>query len=118
MARYNRLQGGGTDRTQTSTQEGLDALNQSALGPASRNGAPQASNGYQTDLRSVPEGKPVLVPHKLGRRYRGWNVAMKDEPQSFYSPKGAPRYDKSKYICVQWGVPAGTGSVNAEFWVY
>jgi hypothetical protein len=43
---------------------------------------------------------------------------MKDEPESFYSPKGAPRYDKSKYICVQWGVAGGTGSVNAEFWVY
>ena len=119
MARYNRLQGGSVDRTQTSTQQGLDALNQSALGPAARNGAPQSSNGYQTDMRSVPRGKPVLVPHKLGRPFRGWNVAMKDEPQSFYSPKGAPRYDKSKYICVEWNDPASPyDSINAEFWVY
>ncbi len=119
MARYNRLQGGGTDRTQNSTQDGLDALERSALGPASRNGAPQASNGYQTDARSIDADRPTLIPHKLGRPYRGWNVARKDRPQSFFCPKGGPRYDKSKYICVQWdGTGAPYTSVDAEFWVY
>lgn len=117
MARYNRLQGAVGDRTQNSTQDGLDALEQGVLGPASRNGAPQASNGYQTQRRSVPEGTPTLVPHKLGRSYRGWNVAMKNKGESFFCPSGQ-RYDKSKYICVQWGTPGGTGSVDAEFWVY
>ena len=31
MARYNRLQGGAPDRTQNSTQDGLDALERSDL---------------------------------------------------------------------------------------
>jgi len=117
MARYNRLQGGGTDRTQNSTQDGLDALERSALGPASRNGAPQASNGNQTERRSIPEGTPTLIPHKLGRPYRGWNVAMKNKGESFFCPSGE-RYDKSKYICVQWDGAAGDPPVDAEFWVY
>jgi len=117
MARYNRLQGGAPDRTQNSTQDGLDALERSALGPASRNGAPQASNGNQTSRQPVAEGKPTLIAHKLGRPYRGWNVAMKNKGESFFCPSGE-RYDKSKYICVQWGAPGGTGSVDAEFWVY
>ncbi|MCP3996570.1 MAG: hypothetical protein GY772_02620 [bacterium] len=117
MARYNRLQGGAPDRTQNSTQDGLDALERSALGPASRNGAPQASNGNQTSRQPVAEGKPTLIAHKLGRAYRGWNVAMKNQGVSFFCPSGE-RYDRSKYICVQWGAPGGTGSVDAEFWVY
>jgi|TARA_B100001250_G_scaffold398177_1_gene406100 hypothetical protein len=118
MARYNRLQGGGPDRTQNSTQDGLDALERSALGPASRNGAPQASNGSQTERRPIPEGKPTLIPHKLGRPYRGWNVAMKNKGESFFCPSGES-YDKSKYICVQWDDSgAGYDSVDAEFWVY
>lgn len=117
MARYNRLQGGGPDRTQNSAQDGLDSLERSALGPASRNGAPQASNGNQTERRSISEGTPTLIAHKLGRPYRGWNVAMKNKGESFFCPSGE-QYDKSKYICVQWGDPAGTGSVDAEFWVY
>ncbi len=129
MARYNRLQPGpgasfrGDEgalgaRVQTSTQDGLDALEQGVLGPASRNGAPQASNGYQTQRKAVSEGTATLIPHKLGRPYRGWNVAMKNAGQSFFCPSGE-RYDKSKYICVQWGDdPLGTGSVDAEFWVY
>jgi len=109
MARYNRLQGGGTDRTQNSTQDGLDALE-----PASRNGAPQSSNGVQTARQAVPGGKATLIPHKLGRPYRGWNVAMKNAGESFYCPSGES-YDRSKYICVKWD---GTGDVDAEFWVY
>ena len=120
MARYNRLQSSDSNRTQTSTQEGLDAVERDNLGPASRNGAPQSSNGYQTSLRSVKKDQPTLIPHKLGRAFRGWNVASKDQPQSFFSPKGAPRYDKSKYICVQWNDPGGITytSIDAEFWVY
>jgi len=120
MARYNRIQSGDTNRTQTSTQEGLDAVERSTLGPASRNGAPQASNGFQTASRAVPKDQPTLIPHKLGRAYRGWNVASKDRPQSFFSPKGAPRYDKKKYICVQWDDPGGASydTIDAEFWVY
>jgi len=119
MARYNRLQGGGTDRTQNSTQDGLDALERSALGPASRNGAPQASNGNQTERRAVVNGAPTLIAHKLGRPYRGWNVAMKSAGQSFFCPSGE-QYDRSKYICVQWSdsaLPADE-TVDAEFWVY
>jgi len=42
---------------------------------------------------------------------------MKNAGESFFCPSGQ-RYDKSKYICVQWGTPGGTGSVDAEFWVY
>ena len=113
MARYNRLQGGGTDRTQNSTQDGLDALERSALGPASRNGAPQASNGNQTARVSLVGGQPKLVAHKLGRPYRGWNVALKNAAQSIFCPSDAPAYDKSKYICVQ-----ADADVDAEFWVY
>ncbi|MCP4239439.1 MAG: hypothetical protein GY772_02650 [bacterium] len=119
MARYNRLQGGGPDRTQNSTQDGLDALERSALGPASRNGAPQASNGNQTTRRAVVNGAPTLIAHKLGRPYRGWNVAMKSAGQSFFCPSGE-QYDRSKYICVQWSdsaLPADE-TVDAEFWVY
>jgi len=114
MARLNRLQGGQPDRTQNSTQDGLDALQQSALGPASRNGAPAASNGSQTARREVQPDKATLIPHKLGRPYRGWNVAMKDAGVSFFCPSGQ-RYDRSKYICVQF---TGPNPVNAEFWVF
>ena len=113
MARYNRLQGAGPDRTQNSTQDGLDALERGALGPASRNGAPQSSNGRQTARVALVANEPKLVAHKLGRPYRGWNVALKDAPQSIFCPPDAPPYDKSKYICVQSG-----GDVGAEFWVY
>ncbi len=113
MARYNRLQGGGPDRTQTSTQDGLDALERGALGPASRNGAPQSSNGNQTARVALAGGQPRLVAHKLGRPYRGWNVALKNAPQSIFCPPNAPPYDRSKYICVQ-----SAGDVDAEFWVY
>ncbi len=117
MARYNRLQGGGPDRTQNSAQDGLDAVERGALGPASRNGAAQSSNGAQTPRRSIPEGTPTLIAHKLGRPYRGWNVAMKNRGESFFCPSGQ-RYDKSKYICVQWDGAAGDPPVDAEFWVY
>ncbi len=121
MARLNRLQGAPTDRTQNSTQDGLDALERSSLGPASRAGAPQSSNGTQTERRSIQPLTPTLIPHKLGRPYRGWNVAMKNRGQSFYCPSGE-QYDRSKFICVQWGDPAAAPSpderVDAEFWVY
>ena len=127
MARYNRLQPGpgasfrGTEpaigaRVQTSTQDGLDALERAALGPASQNGAAQASNGVLTPRKAIKENKPTLIPHKLGRPYRGWNVALKNQGVSFYCPSGE-KYDKSKFICVQY--PAGTApEVEAEFWVF
>jgi len=121
MARYNRLQGGGTDRTQNSTQDGLDELQRSALGPASQNGAIQSSNGAQTSRRAVAKNAATLIPHKLGRPYRGWNVAMKNAGESFFCPSGQ-RYDRSKYICVAWGntsdPPEPENTVEAEFWVY
>ncbi len=113
MARYNRLQGGAPDRTQNSTQDGLDALERSALGPASRNGAPQASNGNQTARVALDGVNSKLVAHGLGRPYRGWNVALKNAAESIYCPANAPPYDKSKYICVQ-----ADAAVDAEFWVY
>ena len=116
MARYNRLQGGNANRTQNSAQDGLDALERSALGPASQNGAAQASNGVLTPRRTIKEDKPTLIPHKLGRPYRGWNVALKNQGVSFYCPSGE-QYDKSKFICVRY--PAGTApEVEAEFWVF
>lgn len=130
MARYNRLQPGpGATfrdaegplgaRVQTSTQDGLDALERDSLGPASRNGAPQSSNGYQTKRKAVRNATPTLIPHKLGRPYRGWNVAMKNAGQSFFCPSGE-QYDRSKYICVQWSdtALADDDTVDAEFWVY
>ena len=113
MARYNRLQGGNRDRIQTSTQEGLDAVERGALGPASRNGAPQSSNGRQTARVSLAATQPKLIAHKLGRPYRGWNVALKNQGVSIYCPSDAPPYDTSKYICVQ-----SDSDVDAEFWVY
>jgi len=113
MARYNRLQGAPTDRTQNSAQDGLDSLERSALGPASRNGAPQASNGTQTARVSLDGTNAQLVPHGLGRPYRGWNVALKDQGVSIFCPSDGPSYDKSKYICVKADSP-----VSAEFWVY
>jgi len=117
MARYNRLQGGSSDRVQNSVQDGLDDLQRSSLGPASRNGAPQSSNGYQTPRRPIPVNQSTLIPHKLGRVYRGWNVAMKSAGQSFFCPPGE-RYDKSKYICVKWEGAVGDPPIDAEFWVY
>ena len=115
MARYNRLQNADTDRTQTSTQDGLDALERGALGPASKNGAAQSSNGTLTPRRTIVEDKPTLIPHKLGRPYRGWNVALKNKGVSIYCPSGRV-YDKSKFICVQ--TAAGSPDVEAEFWVF
>ena len=121
MARYNRVQNADTNRTQNSTQDGLDELQRSALGPASQNGAAQASNGAQTSMRAVAKNTPTLIPHKLGRRYRGWNVAMKNAGESFFCPSGE-RYDRTKYICVAWGdtndPPEPDNTVQAEFWVY
>jgi hypothetical protein len=116
MARLNRLQGGDTNRTQNSAQDGLDALERSSLGPASQNGASQASNGVQTPRRTIKEDKPTLIPHKLGRPYRGWNVALKNEGVSFYCPSGQ-KYDKSKFICVQFP-SGGPTEAEAEFWVF
>jgi hypothetical protein len=115
MARFNRLQNGNSDRTQTSTQEGLDALERSSLGPASKNGAIQASNGAQTVRKTIKANTPTLIPHKLGRPYRGWNVALKDQGVSIYCPSGET-YDKSKFICVK--TDPGSADVEAEFWVF
>ena len=115
MARFNRLQNAGTDRTQNSTQDGLDALERDALGPASKNGAAQASNGTLTPRKTIPPNKPTLIPHKLGRPDRGWNVALKNEGVSIYCPSGQV-YDKSKFICVQ--TATGSPDVEAEFWVF
>ena len=115
MARYNRLQNADSDRTQNSTQDGLDALERGALGPASKNGAAQASNGTLTPRKMIPPDKPTLIPHKLGRPYRGWNVALKNQGVSIYCPSG-PVYDKSKFICVQ--TATGSPDVEAEFWVF
>jgi len=114
-ARFNRLQGGSTDRTQNSAQDGLDSVERNALGPASRNGAAQASNGTLTPRKMVPASQPTLIPHKLGRPYRGWNVSLKNKPVSIYCPT-SKAYDKSKFICVQQDdEPDG---VEAEFWVF
>jgi len=124
MARYNRIQSGDSNRTQTSAQDGLDALERDALGPASQNGAAQSSNGAQTSRKPVTKNQPTLIPHKLGRPYRGWNVAMKNRGESFFCPSGSnvPRYDRSKFICVVWGNPSDPPDpdevVDAEFWVY
>ncbi len=115
MARFNRLQNGNSDRTQTSTQEGLDALERPSLGPASKNGAIQASNGAQTPRKMIKQGEPTLIPHKLGRPYRGWNVALKNKGVSIYCPSGET-YDKSKFICVQQN--DDPNGVEAEFWVF
>ena len=115
MARYNRLQNADTDRTQNSTQDGLDALERNALGPASKNGAAQASNGTLTTRKMIPQNKATLIPHKLGRPYRGWNVALKNKGVSIYCPSG-PVYDKSKFICVEQNDEAD--GVEAEFWVF
>ena len=117
MARYNRLQGSGPDRTQNSTQDGLDSLERSALGPASRNGAPQSSNGKQTARRSVPVNQPTLIPHGLGRPFRGWTVAQKSAGQSFYTPAGTP-YDKRTCILVEWTGDPADPPIDVEFWVY
>ena len=106
-------------RIQDATQDALDSGERSSLGPASRNGAAQASNGNQTESRSIPENTPTLIAHKLGRKYRGWNVALKNAGQSFYCPRGEV-YDRSKFICVQWGdgTVSGDPPIDAEFWVY
>jgi len=115
MARYNRLQRGDPDRTQNSAQDGLDSVERSALGPASKNGAAQSSNGVLTARRNIPKEKPTLIPHKLGRPYRGWNVALKNKPVSIYCPTAQP-YDKSKFICVEQDDE--DEGVEAEFWVF
>ncbi len=121
-SRYNRLQGV-SPRVQTSTQDGLDALQREVLGPASRNGASQASNGVQTKRKAVPINQPTLIAHKLGRPYRGWNVALKNQGESFFCPSGQ-QYDRSRFICVQWNGPPAPAppppysEVDAEFWVF